>query len=94
LSDNVTNNLLLENTVEYTVKNLVRETIKELGACECETCFLNACAIALNSLGPKYVTTKMGAALTEIDSTSVNNRTSIVIEVTKAVKQVMANPHH
>lgn len=86
--------LIFENTVEEAVRHAVKKTIKELGACSCETCYLDACAIALNSLEPKYVTTKKGALISGIMTTKLSNQTAVVVEATKAVKQVMANPHH
>lgn len=82
------------NINEEFVKQCVRQTIKDLGGCECDVCFANACALALNELQPKYVTTKRGALLTEINSTKVTNRADITVEATKAVMKVMKNPRH
>lgn len=82
------------NINEEFVKQTVAKTIKDLGGCDCEVCFANACAIALNELHPKYVTTKKGALLTEISSTKVTNQADITVEVTKAVIKVMKNPRH
>ncbi len=82
------------NINEEFVQQCVAKTMKDLGACDCETCFANACAIALNELQPKYVTSKKGALLTEITSTKVTNQADITVEATKAVLKVMKNPHH
>ena len=82
------------NINEEFVKQCVAKTMKDLGACDCETCFANACALALNELHPKYVTTKRGALLTEIISTKVTNQADITVEATKAVMKVMKSPHH
>lgn len=82
------------NINEEFVKQCVAKTMKDLGACNCETCFANACALALNELHPKYVTSKRGALLTEITSTKVTNQADITVEATKAVLKVMKNPHH
>jgi competence protein ComFB len=78
---------------EFVMQN-VKKIMKELGACECEVCFANACAIALNELHPKYVTSRKGALLTEITATSVGNQADIIVEATKAVMKVMKNPRH
>ncbi|MDF2566934.1 MAG: Late competence development protein ComFB [Oscillospiraceae bacterium] len=86
--------LLLTNVTEDLVKLQVREYIEKLGACDCETCYLNACALALNDLEPKYVTTKEGALFSELTATEVNNQTHILVAVTKAVEQVIEFPHH
>jgi len=85
---------VLVNIIEDFVKRQVKETIARLGACPCETCFFNACALALNALEPRYVTTTRGALLTEITETEIQNKTKIVVEVTKAVLKVMEFPHH
>ncbi len=86
--------LILANIIEEFVRRQVRETQKELGACACETCYFNACALALNALEPKYVTTTRGALLSEITAFELSNQTSILVEVTKAVMQVIECPHH
>lgn len=86
--------LIPVNIIEEYVGLQVKKTIKELGVCGCNVCFQNACALALNSLAPKYVTTAKGALLTGITATQINNHASILVEVTKAVKLVMEQPHH
>jgi len=82
------------NINEEFVKQCVRKTIKDLGGCQCDICFSNACAIALNELQPRYVTSRRGQLLTEIDKTKVANQADITVEATKAVMKVMKNPHH
>lgn len=82
------------NINEEFVKQCVSKTINDLGACYCDTCFANACALALNELRPKYVTSRRGALLTEIDEMRVVNQADITVEATKAVLKVMKNPHH
>lgn len=96
MSDVVSKNDELEmiNINEEFVKQCVVKTIKDLGCCDCQICYTNACALALNELHPKYVTTKKGALLTEITSTKVSNHADITVEVTKAVIKVMKNPRH
>jgi len=85
--------VVLVNIMEELVKIQVRETIRELGACECRTCFLNACALALNTLQPRYATSEKGALLSKFDETK-NAGSVIVVAVTKAVMKVKECPHH
>lgn len=87
-------NVILLNIVEEFVKAQVKESIKEHDVCSCETCYLNACAIALNALQPKYVTTTKGTLMEEISAMQPNNYTNILVEVTKAVMKVDKFPHH
>ncbi len=82
------------NVNEELVRRCVAKTQRDLGACRCETCFANACALALNEMRPKYVTTKKGELLEEITKTEIENQTDITVEVTKAVMKVMKNPRH
>lgn len=86
--------LQLVNINEEFVKQKVNEFIKLFGACDCETCYFDACALALNSLKPSYVTTKKGAKISEIISMKLCNQTEIVVAAMKAVQQVMKKPHH
>ena len=82
------------NINEEYVKATVKKTMKDLGACGCEICFADACALALNELRPKYVTTRRGALLTGINKTRVADQADIMVEATKAVMKVMKNPRH
>ncbi|SHH61325.1 competence protein ComFB [Sporobacter termitidis DSM 10068] len=82
------------NINEEFVKQCVRKTIRDLGGCGCEICYADACALALNALQPRYVTTRRGALLSEVDQTRVADSTGITVEVTKAVMKVMQSPRH
>jgi competence protein ComFB len=82
------------NINEEFVKACVSKTIKDLGGCHCDVCYADACALALNELRPRYVTTRRGALLTEIDETSVTKQADITVEATKAVLKVIKNPRH
>lgn len=97
MENNSTSNkdqLVLVNIIEEFVRIQVRHSMKEHGACQCETCYLNACALALNDLAPKYVTTTKGALLAEISAMEPNNHIGILVAVTKAVMLVAETPHH
>ena len=85
---------VLVNVVEELVKLQVKEAIIKLGACDCENCYLDACALALNNLESKYATTKRGALFFKLDEMQVDEQTRILVEVTKAVAKVMENPRH
>ncbi len=86
--------LIMTNITEYIVKQQVREAMKELNCCDCETCYFNACALALNALKSRYVTTVAGEILSEFTAAEANNKAEILVEVTKAVMKVKENPRH
>jgi competence protein ComFB len=85
---------ILVNVMEDFVRRKVKATFEELGGCSCNQCFLDACALALNEIESKYVTTTKGALLSELTAMEVNNDVNTLVAVTKAVIQVMENPRH
>jgi Late competence development protein ComFB. len=62
--------------------------------CACEICKLNACAIALNNLTPRYVTTTKGKLMAKMPAEIMTYQTQILVEVTKALMTVKAHPLH
>jgi competence protein ComFB len=84
----------LMNVLEEIVKLKVDETIKSIDMCQCEHCRLDACAIALNVLPQKYVTTFKGSLFSKIDYLNADFQMEIQIEVFKALKAVKEHPRH
>lgn len=85
---------VLVNIIEEVVRAKVREAIKETDICKCVKCELNVCAIALNALPPKYVTTKKGHLLARIGLMNTEFQMDITIQVSKALKIVKERPLH
>lgn len=85
---------VLINIVEELVMNNVLHAMKEIDMCNCKKCQLNACAIALNALPPKYVTTTRGTLLAEIGVMNPTFLFDVVVQVTKALKMVKERPSH
>ena len=88
------NEMILVNVVEELVRNTVDEIIITMDMCTCDICKLNACAIALNSLSPHYVTTTKGKLLAKIPAEMINYHTQVLVESTKALMKVKAQPLH
>lgn len=86
--------LILVNIVEELVKNKVDSAIKSLNMCSCKKCRLNACAIALNALPARYVTTTKGTLLALLATNSLEYQTSVQVEVIKALNVVKEYPMH
>lgn len=86
--------LILVNIFEELVKEKVKDTIQSIEMCQCKKCRMNACAIALNSLPAKYVTTTKGALLSLLAISNLSNQTTIEVEVIKALKIVRSCPLH
>jgi competence protein ComFB len=89
------NSYVLVNITEQLVRKKVREMMKDLDMCQCEKCFLDACAIILNQqLDPHYVTTKKGELLTLLDATGYQYKTDLTVSVLQALKAVKEHPQH
>jgi len=86
--------LILVNIYEELVKDKVSSTINTIDMCRCKKCQLNACAIALNALPPKYVTTTRGALLAQLAVSSLECQTSVEVAVLRALKMVKEYPLH
>ncbi|SHH86845.1 competence protein ComFB [Sporobacter termitidis DSM 10068] len=85
---------VLVNIVEEIVREKVREAVRETGGCPCRKCELNACALALNALAPKYVTTERGRLLARVGLMNPDYLMKVSIEVAKALKVVRERPLH
>lgn len=85
---------ILVNIAETAVRRKTAELMKTLDMCQCEKCYLNACAIVLNAVKPLYVTTQKGALLSEIDTITLQYQTSLIFDIFKALKIVSKSPRH
>ncbi len=88
------NDLILINIVEALVRDKTAKLIKTIDMCQCETCYLNACAIVLNKLDPLYVTTNKGALLSRISTINYTYQTDLTVEILKALMIVKESPRH
>lgn len=85
----------LVNFMEEAVKNCLEELLSvapyvSIGFEEKEK--LDVIAYALNHLPPRYVVTEKGRLYTRVDELKQQFKTDIVIELSKAIKHVKANP--
>lgn len=85
---------VLFNVMEEMVRRVVDEKIGTMDMCDCEVCRLNACAIALNTLPPRYVTSQRGNLLAHVSGEMLNYKSQVLVETTKALLQVKAHPLH
>lgn len=86
--------IILVNIVEAIVRDKASKLIKTIDMCQCETCYLNACAIVLNAMDPLYVTTKKGALLSRINTAHYTYQTDLTVEIVKALMLVKEKPRH
>jgi competence protein ComFB len=88
------NQYMLVNVIEELVKNRVKQMMEEYEMCRCEKCYLDTCALVLNSLKPQYVTTNIGSLLAMLSDTGLQYITDLTVKVLNALKLVKAYPRH
>ncbi|HWQ50959.1 MAG TPA: late competence development ComFB family protein [Terriglobales bacterium] len=91
---NTESELVLMNIAEELVKRRVLELMETMDVCRCERCYLDACAIALNSLGPRYVTTDKGSLMSKLGTTDIPYQAQLTVCATQAIMKVREHPHH
>jgi competence protein ComFB len=85
---------VLVNIVEELVRTKVREAITKAEMCQCSLCENNICAITLNELAPRYVTTQKGHLLAQIALMNPDYLFNVNLEIAKAMKTVKEKPRH
>lgn len=86
--------LKLINVLEQTVDNNIDEVMEQEGCCMCERCRLDARALVLNQLPPRYVVTEAGMAFEECKQAAIQNRISLYQVMLDAAHKIKAKPHH
>jgi competence protein ComFB len=85
----------LVNYMEDAVRSVLEEMLQEeiyAHLAENERVRLDVMAYTLNRLPPKYVATQRGQIYTRVQELRQQFKTDILVELTKAMQHVMANP--
>ncbi len=85
---------VIKNYMEDAVISVLDSVLNDVNGCTCEKCRLDALAIALNSLPPKYVVTKKGQLYTKIAALQQQFDVDIIAAITKASVIVKRSPRH
>ena len=83
---------VMEGIVKKEVTNLIE--LEHYLGCKCERCQADITAIALNLLPSKYVVTKEGELISQIEATMPQNQADILAAVVTATKKVQKSPRH
>ena len=86
--------VILVNAYDELVKTNVRTLISKMDMCQCEKCYLDVCALVLNQLPPKYVTTPKGTLMAKLPSMSNKKEAELTIMITQCAKMVQGKPMH
>lgn len=87
----------MENIINYMeiwVSENLDKVLKDTKGCKCDQCRFEMMALALNNLKPHYCTSDLGKVISKLECIDSQTETNIIIEVTKAVRTVQANPNH
>lgn len=94
LTKSATDEVILVNITEECVRRKVKEALLDTDICHCHRCELNVCAIVLNKLAPKYVTTQKGHLLASVGLLHPDYQMNLNLEVSRALKIVKERPLH
>ena len=82
----------LKNHMEVIVRHQLKDLLAESEMCTCDLCRMDVMALTLNQLPPKYVVTRRGELMTEIDATLVQHQADVMSAGLKAMQIVKNNP--
>ena len=85
---------VLRNYWEASVMEKTRAILAKMDICECEKCFIDVCALALNQLTPRYVTTDRGSLIQKLPELSSKAELELTVLITKCAKMVHEKPMH
>jgi len=85
---------ILVNVTEELVRNRVREIMKSYDVCQCNKCFSDICAIVLNKMTPRYVTTEKGSLMSLLATTDIEVQTELTVNILQALMRVKTDPKH
>jgi competence protein ComFB len=81
----------MEEAVNRVLDDLLKEPTYRSGQFD-EKTKLDIMAYTLNHLPPRYVVSEKGHLYTRVDELRQQFKTDIIVELTKAINQVKANP--
>jgi len=87
----------LVNAYDDTVRTRVRELMNQTDMCQCEKCFLDACAMVFNNRTYNYtffVTTARGELFAKIPEMNPVNLADLTVACIAAIEKVRISPNH
>lgn len=85
---------ILVNVTEELVKNRTREMMRSYDICQCNKCFSDICAIVLNKMAPRYVTTEKGSLMSLLSTADIEVQTELTVNILQALMRVKTDPKH
>ena len=85
---------VLRNYWEDAIMERTRSIVAKLDMCQCDKCFLDVCALALNKLNPQYVTTDRGSLMMKVPTANAKTELELTILISRCAKMVSERPMH
>ncbi|MCL2120906.1 MAG: late competence development ComFB family protein [Clostridiales bacterium] len=85
---------LLRNYWESLIMEKTKGIVSKTDMCQCEKCFLDICALALNKLPPHYVTTDRGSLMVKVPTANAKTELELTILISRCAKLVSEKPIH
>jgi len=86
--------LVLHNIMEDSVVEKTKTIVARMDMCKCEKCYLDVCALVLNQLPPKYVTTFKGSLMSRLPAMTQKSDLDLTVLITRCAKMVQKKPMH
>jgi competence protein ComFB len=90
----LTEEYVLVNAYDDLVRTNVKNLMKEMDMCQCEKCYLDACALVFNRQYTRFVTTKQGALFAKVPEMGTSNQVDMTVTIMDALQMVQAMPNH
>ena len=82
------------NLYEDIVRRRAVDIIQQLGACGCDECLDDVCALTLNRLPSKYVSTRGGEVFSQFAISTTQGEAELTTALILAVQRVSDYPRH
>jgi len=89
-----TKEYLLVNITEELVRRKVKILMAEANMCCCDKCYCDVCALILNKMAPRYVTTEKGKLLSLLNTSNNQFQTDMLVHAWQAIEKVKQSPKH
>ncbi len=94
MSTNNSSEYILVNAYDELVKQHVRLVMGQNDVCQCEKCFLDACALVYNQGYTHFVTTVRGQLLAQVSEQKAGKQADLTVKVMEALHQIKLEPRH
>ena len=85
---------IVVNALEELVRENVATMCKYMEMCTCGRCISDVCALVLNQMTPKYVTSRKGELLSQLPQSVHDQHIDLTVKIVHALHLVKYSPRH